>query len=157
MTSTFRKLTSTEVMIENEVNPAVYYVSAYLNDPSNRKKYNQMVKALDKSLNKLGKVDGKRAILVLPDGIVSYDSEAGDKNKFENVGKAYVENNQVKYPIAENHNTRTYCTDAILSFEGFSEQIKYSSTTNTLTQYYSSRQGISMEEPLGVLVLAVQV
>jgi hypothetical protein len=100
-------------------------------------------------------ISGLRVQVIDADGKTAYDSAAGASNLYSNINipkSDFVTSG--KYLINENQNTRTYNQAAALSQSGQAFQVKYSSTVLTNQLYLAVRQGTSVNNPIGNIVIS---
>ncbi len=93
-----------------------------------------------------------RIQVILADGVTAFDSNKLPViNDFNNINKIL----DGKYLINENQNSRSYNMGAALSQSGVFTQLKYSNSTGENEMYLVIRQGLSMTEPLGNVVISM--
>ena len=98
-------------------------------------------------------IQGLRVIVIMSDGTVAYDSNSTN-NYYENFGKPRPDFlTSGKYLINENHGTRSYFQNANNS--GTFYMKKYSKSANDDLLYLCFRQGTTISNPLGVVVINI--
>lgn len=140
-------------------------VVTYLRSPQDSGSYDNMVISINEWLASEPNgytVDGDflRVQVIQTDGVTSYDSNSGVRNIYTNIGKptATVDNQwNGKYLINENQGTRSYNMGAWLSQSGVFNQQKFSNSTGGQLIYLAVRQGISAADPLGNVVISVNL
>ena len=133
-------------------NPIIYKaVVDFLNNPSNKELYDI---AIDKLFEMKSIIDidvhlilrtSCRILCTLPDGQVWFDSGKGTKNTYENFESK---------SINENHNTRIAILEALRNNEG--QEVKFSTSSGFLEEYYARSTLKLPYVPLGVLRLSVR-
>lgn len=99
---------------------------------------------------------GLRLLLSSDDGSVYYDSAAGINNLFSNFKKPRLDfATSGKFMINENHSSRPYIMGPLLTNVGKYTMTKFSTTVNRNVLYYAVRQGNSISEPHGVVVISM--
>lgn len=100
-------------------------------------------------------IPGLDIIIGLPDGTVAYDSNSTN-NLFKNINiphPNFLTNG--KYLINVNHASRNYFMGACLSQSGSFNVKKWSTSTNGYKLYLAIRQGLTPNEPVGVIVISM--
>lgn len=143
------------------------YVMEYLDNPSNQTAYNNMAGAITAWLNSslpqtaVGSptpITSLRVFIVEGDGSTAYDSLVGSNNQFNNINVPRSDFLTTgRYIINSNLGSRSYIQAASLSQTGVFSQYRYSNTSNKRLLYFAVRQGVSSADPLGFIVLAMDV
>ena len=89
---------------------------------------------------------GLRVLVALADGTVCYDSSKGIENTYSNF--------QSK-SINENHNSRIAILQSLLSNSGVGSESKFSTSTNTATNYLAQRISFTSGSPMGTIRVSV--
>lgn len=101
-------------------------------------------------------IPGLKVQIMEADGITAYNSRAGANNifKYRNIPHPDFLTNS-RYWIDDNQGTRTYYQGAMLSQSGIYSMKKRSNGSQTNQIYLSVRQGLSPQEPFGVVVISM--
>ena len=100
-------------------------------------------------------IPGLRIMVIMSDGKVSYDSSS-QNNSYDNIGlpsPSFTTNG--RYLINENHGTRVYFQAAMLTTGGTFFIKRYSNSVGTNQLYLAVRQGLSPNEPFGVVSVSI--
>lgn len=104
-------------------------------------------------------ITGLRVQVILPDGILFFDSanpEANNTLANVNIPKSdFITTG--RYLIGQNHGGRTYFQSAALSNTGTAFQKKFSTTTNTYQYYYAVRQGSTSVQYGSIVVISANI
>lgn len=100
-------------------------------------------------------IQGLRILVIEPDGVVSYDSTSSN-NYFKNLKIPRSDFlTSGKFLINESHGTRPYFQAAMLTSAGTFFMKKYSNSVKNNQIYLATRQGLSPNEPFGVVVISM--
>ena len=101
-------------------------------------------------------ITGLKIQVMEADGITAYNSRAGTNNIYANRNVPHPDFlTNSRYWIDDNQGTRTYYQGAMLSQSGIYSMKKFSNGSKIDQIYLSVRQGLSPQEPFGVVVISM--